>query len=722
MNVLRLLAVVAAGIAAYAGVGAVPFVFGDDAGIVRNLGLRQLWPAPLRAARPVLELTFAADYRLFGLEVAGWHAVNVALHVLCALLLLDVARRTLLLAGAPAKRAFRVAWWAALLFVVHPLATGAVTYVSGRSEVLLGVLYLATLDLFLLGEMHPAARGLFWTGSVLTAALGMATGPAMVTAPLAVVWLARSVCPWPVPLRIWFANDPEPTLPPEPPARWPVFTGLLLTWVVLAYLVATRDFRAGGLDLDVGVAPYLRAQLGVAWHYVRLLVWPVGLSVDYDWPVPGSWLDPGVLRAGAAWLVVAVVLVWLFRRRVQPAAFWLGLAILLPLPTTSVVPLLDVASEPRMYLTIGAVAVLAALAVDAVTRRASRVGTTLVLLVVLALGVVTQRRNEVWADPVRLWTDALARAPAKARVFRNLLRAYEQRGDEAGMVRVATSEVGALESLRVRRPHDPELLTALGNAYSRVGRASEALVVLSEAARLAPEDPVARASYGALLLQLGRPMQAIAQLEMAEALTEGQRGWSAAEVRLSVRTNLGWAYASVNRTADAVRVLRQAAAGDDVSALNNLGSILARAGRWDDARDVLERAHRFEPSDPHVQSNLGWVYANSGRLAEATALLEAAIRGEPSDAAAHGNLGWVRLQANDPAGAVPALTMALTLQPENGWAAHMLGIAQARLGDWDAAVRSLERAVQLLPDPQLARLNLERARAHAPLLLPDASG
>ena len=71
---------------------------------------------------------------------------------------------------------------------------------------------------------------------------------------------------------------------------------------------------------------------------------------------------------------------------------------------------------------------------------------------------------------------------------------------------------------------------------------------------------------------------------------------------------------------------------------------------------------------------------------------------------------------------VPALTMALTLQPENGWAAHMLGIAQARLGDWDAAVRSLERAVQLLPDPQLARLNLERARAHAPLLLPDASG
>jgi Flp pilus assembly protein TadD len=720
MNALRLLAVVVAGLAAYANVAAVPFVFGDDAGIVRNLGLRQLWPAPLRVARPVLELSFAADYRLFGLAVAGWHAVNVALHVLCALLLLDVARRTLLLTGAPSRRAFTVAWWAALLFVVHPVATGAVTYVSGRSEVLLGVWYLATLELFLLGEMHPRARGAFWTAAVLAAALGMATGPAMMTAPLAVVWLARSVCPWPVPLRIWFANDAEPALPPEPPARWPVFTGLFATWVVLAYLVATRDFRAGGLDLDVGVGPYLRTQLGVAWHYARLLVWPSGLSVDYDWPVSHRWLDRGVMQAGLAWLVVAAVLAWLFRQRRQPAACWLGLAVLLPLPTTSVVPLFDLASEPRIYLALGAVAVLVALALDVATRRAPRVGTAIVLVVVVVLGVVTQRRNEAWQDPVRLWTDALAHAPAKARVFRNLLRAYEQRGDEAGMVRVATTEVTALESLRARRPHDPELLTALGNAYARVGRASEALLVLGEAARLAPEDPLARASYGALLLQLGRPMQAVAQLEMAEALTEGQRGWNAAEVRLSVRTNLGWAYASVNRTADAIRVLRQAAAGDDVSALNNLGSILARAGRWDDAREVLERAHRFEPSDPHVQSNLGWVYANLGRLAEATALLEAAIRGEPSDAAAHGNLGWVRLQADDPAGAVPALAMALTLQPENGWAAHMLGIAQARLGDWDAALRSLERAVQLLPDPQLARTNLERARTHAPLVLPAA--
>ena len=85
----------------------------------------------------------------------------------------------------------------------------------------------------------------------------------------------------------------------------------------------------------------------------------------------------------------------------------------------------------------------------------------------------------------------------------------------------------------------------------------------------------------------------------------------------TISTNLGWAYASVGRESDAIGVLRQAAAHDDVEALNNRGSILARTGQWSEALRVLERAHEGDPDDPNVESNLGWVYANLGRLDEA---------------------------------------------------------------------------------------------------------
>src|SRR4029079_11928171 len=120
-----------------------------------------------------------------------------------------------------------------------------------------------------------------------------------------------------------------------------------------------------------------------------------------------------------------------------------------------------------------------------------------------------------------------------------------------------------------------------------------------------------------LLMQLARPEEAIPQLEVAQALIEGRTGWTDLDTMRIVQVNLGWAYAAVGRNDDAIKVLREAAADDNVSALNNLGSVLGRVGQWLEAERVLERAEQRDPEDPNVQSNLGWVYANLGRLGEA---------------------------------------------------------------------------------------------------------
>jgi Flp pilus assembly protein TadD len=703
----------------YARTFGVPFVFDDVPAIVQNLRIRG-WSSELFASdRPLVELSLAFNYWLGGLHVAGYHVFNLVVHVLCAWLLFDVARRTFRLTGVLPGRENDAGFFAALLFAVHPLQTESVTYVISRSELLMALCYLATLDLVLLAETRPRQRAVLWIAAIATCAFGMAAKPIMVTAPLAVWWLSWWVLPPPTRPRLAFASTPPAA---EVPRRWPLHLGLCATWLVLVVLFADRRHPGAGFDIDLDPLDYFRTQLGVTWHYFRLLVWPVGQVLDYDWPLAVRWNDPEVWVPGIAWVLLLAGLVWLARRRRGAATFWLGFALLVLLPSSSLFPIADLAFEHRMYLSVGGFAALVTLAAGNLAAKAPRSVAALGLAAAVALGWLTIQRNEVWRDPVTLWTDNLAKTPAKPRVYRNLQEAYQRRGDQAGMRRVVVAEIEALQRMHREDPRDPRLLTGLANGLARVGRTEEALAAVLESIRLDPRDPVARAAHGALLMQLARPEEAVAPLEMAAAMIEGHVGWIERDTKRIVQVNLGWAYAATGRTDDALRVLREAAADDDVSAMNNLGSVLGRVGSWDEAKQVLERARRRDPDDPNVQSNLGWVYANLGRLQEAQTLLERAILQQPSEPSAHGNLGWVRLRSGDPAGAQHALEMALTLQPDNPWVVNMMGVAYARLGDWPRAVASFERAIALVPDSQLAHDNLARALARKdPLLTSEGS-
>ena len=709
---------VLAGVAVYARTFGVPFVFDDVHAIVQNIRIREWSTELLMTDRPLVELSLALNYALGGLNPAGYHVVNLCLHLLCGLLLYDVARRTFRLTGVLAGREDAAACFASLVFVVHPLQTESVTYVISRSELLMALCYLGVLELVLLAEAHPSRRALLWVLAVAVSAFGMTAKPIMVTVPLTVWWLARWVLASPTRPRIAFAETPDVV---EVPRRWPLHLGVLATLVVLVVLFAEGRHPGAGFDIDLDPLDYFRTQLGVTWHYFRLFLWPAGQVLDYDWPLATRWDTATVLVPALGWVLVLAALARLAHRGRRAATFWLGIAIVALLPSSSVIPIADLVFEHRMYLTVGALAVLVALAGGTLATRAPRITVALASVVVVALAATAIARNEVWRDPVTLWSDNLAKTPAKQRVYRNLEEAYQRRGDESGMRRVVLTEIETLRRLQRKDPQNVEILTGLANGLARIGRTAEALAAVREAVRLDPRDAVARAAHGALLMQLGRPEEAIAPLEIAAALIEGNMGWIERDTRRIIQGNLGWAYAAIGRTDDAIRVLRTAAADDNVSAMNNLGSVLGRVGEWEEAQQVLERARQFDPDDPNVQSNLGWVYANVGRLEDAARLLERAIRQQPNEPSAHGNLGWVRLRAGDVTGARHALEMALTLQPDNGWLVNMLGVAYARLGEWPRAVAAFERALRLDPDSQLARDNLARALSRQEPLLVEGS-
>ena len=179
--------------AAWANSLSAPFIFDDRPAILANPHIRQLWPlsraltAPPRsilAGRPVASLTLAINYALGELDVRGYHAFNLALHVLSALILLGIVRRTLARSARLVSAARPLALVTAAIWLVHPLQTDAVTYVTQRTELLMGLFYLLTLY----AAIRAGEGSWPWqTASVVSCALGMASKEVVITAPLMVM-------------------------------------------------------------------------------------------------------------------------------------------------------------------------------------------------------------------------------------------------------------------------------------------------------------------------------------------------------------------------------------------------------------------------------------------------------------------------------------------------------------------------------------------------------
>jgi tetratricopeptide (TPR) repeat protein len=339
-------------------------------------------------------VTLLANHRLGGLNPLGYHLFNVGVHALGVLTLFALLRRVLALprfgdrfAGRETSLAFAVA----LLWAVHPLNTQAVTYVIQRDESLMGLFFLLTFYC--------------WTR-------GATDGPPRLWYPLAVLsYLAcchcKEVCVALPPVlwafdRVILADRWRTVLR----RRWLPHLAILAVWgyalrPVLGGAFAAEDVGIG-FGLDITPYQYLMTESEVLLHYLRLVVWPVGQSGDTaDWKVAESMTEvwPAFAAITAVFLAGVVLLV------VRPAVGLLFVWFFVILgPTSSVMPIRDVAFEHRMYLSLIAVVAGLVFAADALIGRVSfryawgrpLVAGVLVTVAAVALGRLTQLRNTVY--------------------------------------------------------------------------------------------------------------------------------------------------------------------------------------------------------------------------------------------------------------------------------------------------------------------------------------
>jgi protein O-mannosyl-transferase len=687
--------IVAAGLA-YSNTFGVPFLFDDSPSIVENPTIRHLWPpwcalspphsgAPVDG-RPLVNLSLAVNYALGGFTVWGYHAVNLSIHILAALTLFGVIRRTLLWPKMPEGFATNATWLAgsaALVWAIHPLQTESVTYVSQRTELLVSLFYLLTLSCAIrgAGSRHP---GPWYAASVAACGLGMASKEVMVSGPLVVLLYDRT----------FLAGSFVAALR----RRWPLYLGLAATWVLLAVLVIGSGGRNGtaGFGLPIGPWEYALTQCGAIVQYLRLSFWPLGLCMDYGESVVE---DVGAVLPQAV-VVMALVLFTLWALWRRPVAGFLGAFFLAVLaPTSSVVPVVtQTVAEHRMYLALAAVVTAAVMGGYWLVRRlaagetASRaIGLTMVGLAVAALGWATFERNKDYRDDASIWADVVKKRPASARAHNNLGIALKNRGD------VDEAIVHLRRALELKADY-PDAHVNLGVALRYRGAIDEAIAHNRRALELKPDKLEAHINLGFLLTLRG---------EFGAAKAHCRRALELDPDNADAHNNLGMALANSGDIEAAMVHFRRALElqPDQADAHNNLGVALVNRGEVDAGIAHLRRALEIDPRHAGAAENLRRVLARPkavpNRASQTLSELRAALAAQPNDLVLLNNAAWILATSEDGAArngseAVDLAERATALTERNDPAIlDTLAAAYAESGRFTDAARTAEEAAEL---------------------------
>jgi tetratricopeptide (TPR) repeat protein len=557
--------------------------------------------------QPLTWMSLGLDYALSGMNARGYHATNVVLHALNAVLFFVVARALVRVASATAESAARradppsltmAAALAALLFAVHPLRAEPVAWISERRDVLSAFWYLLTVWAYLRAQRARRERRLGWLILALVLFL-LCNLSKVIGVTLPVVFLLLD---W-YPLRRiggsagWFTPRAARVVVEKVP-----FLVVAAVFAVVAYLGQSGRGWTVPLAMHpvpgrIGVVAF-----GLAFH-VWKSVWPLNLHPIYELHLP-------VVLTQARFLVplvtVPVVLIALFALRRRWPGLWVAALayVVLLLPASGIIQNgWQLTHDRYSYLATMGLAVVAAgalLGVHSAAARPQPVRVAVAGLIVLALAGLTWRQARVWHNTETLWTHAVLTDPHSSNaqngygfVLYERARQAEAAGDKAGAQRMYAEAVNHLRlALSIRRLNEKAHIN-LWNALKALGRTEE----LEEAYREGTQvEPVAAEAWNGLgIAAYDRKDYAAAEDCFARAI--------------ELSPNHDWAWFNRGNARNALK-------------------------RTEEAIKDYQQALRVAPQRNSARLNLALIYEKQNRLEEALRLLIDALRQDPNYAKA----------------------------------------------------------------------------------------
>ncbi|MEW6078986.1 MAG: tetratricopeptide repeat protein [Thermodesulfobacteriota bacterium] len=576
MAAIILMAVLA--LLTYANTFTTPFVFDDLPHIVENARIRFTPSIPgsasrlmevLTSTRSLAFLTFALNYYFHGYDVRGFHAVNLIIHLITALLVFLVARRTLRLCNAGNDPA---ALLAAALWLVNPVHTQSVTYIVQRMNAMAAMFYMLALYLYIrtrmkTGGSHGRVRdALGYVLCLAATALALASKENAVTLPVVLL-----LYEW-----YFFQNLDRTWLKKQLP-----WMGIAAAAAAALVLFLMRETSLAGILNDLydqqgfTMGQRLLSEAGVVVYYISLLIFPHPgrLVINYDFPLSRTPIDPlSTAPALAAMLMLTLAAVYGARRHrlISFAVLWF----LITLSVESSVIGLALIYEHRTYLpSVFPLIAMTALLFHRLPAQKRSFIISGVLIVICAFW--THQRNAVWNDAARFWQDSLAKTPNDSNTHNHLGIALSRAGQYEAAISHFRIALRAIVNPDVASVHN-NLCAALVGA----GRYAEAIDHCRAALRLNPDYVNAHFNLGFALYKTGCRLEAIRHYRTGLLSAPDPKD-----------PNL-------------------------VSVYNNLGAALAAQGEIDEAVVFFHKAVELDPDNIDACYNLGVILKTENRLTE----------------------------------------------------------------------------------------------------------
>lgn len=655
------LTICAIGIAAYSNTFFSSFHFDDETSIVNNPAIRDL--SNLRgifyysATRFVTYLSFALNYRVGGLDVFGYHLVNLAIHLAAALMVWLLARQVLRSPAfretEPGRAASILPLFAALIFVLHPVQTQAVTYIAQRAASLAALFYLLSLYLYgqartsqLAGKGKTATAGLL-LGALIAGLVGVFSKETALTLPFAIILY-----------EVLFYREKGKT-------RWGFITAIIVVVAFVPLFLVSQRIVASAVEGALPWGEYLLTQPRVWLTYLGLFALPVGQNLDYDFVISRSLFELPTLLSVAVLALIAFIGFKLFRteRALSFGIFWFFLTLL---PESSILPLPDLIFEHRLYLPMVGLSLFSAFLLYELTKRWNPRALVALLVAVIGLfGLATYERNKVWMDDVALWSDVVKKSPKKARGYLNLGRAYSDRG----LFNLANDNFARALAI------NPSYADVYGNRAN-------------------------------VLVRQGQPDAAIAECNRALAFGGGL-GYQLARIYF----NRGTGYLMKNRIDSALVDLNKAIQHDanHPPAYFNRGIVYSLRGEPQKAIDDYTRSLALDPRYAKALNNRGVIYKDRGELDEAMVDFNNSIIAQADYAQPYFNRAQVLSLRGKLDQAISDFSTFISFSPNNPDGYHNRGVIYHRMKEYDKAISDFDRALSL--NPSLGPAFVDRAQA-----------
>lgn len=402
--------------------------------VYRNFDLRTIFFSPANGIEylPLRDISYAIDMKLWGImNPYGFHLTNLILYSLNAITVFLVSREIMAQLSTDRNRVCpepsdnSAALLASLLFVVHPIHSEVVAFVTQRNTLLAGLFFFLSLWCYLRHARGSRAYG--WYAASLSAfILSLLSKGYGIILPLVLLLCVTT-----------FARRGK--------SRHEIFLEIapFMAISTLFFFLFTTIARLSHVMIYQPGDPSFSGKIAIALQiplfYAEKLLYPMSLAPEYDILFAESPLSLRVTLCGII-LVLPAVAAFKWRRTFPPLLFCYGWFLLTLLPVLNLFPTNPVVADRYAFIPSLAPCLLAASLLSVISQRRRRMLYLVACAaVIIGLFSVMTAQNRIWRSETELWNHAVEVSPRSSRSYENLSRALYSRGDTLGAIGMARS-------------------------------------------------------------------------------------------------------------------------------------------------------------------------------------------------------------------------------------------------------------------------------------------